>query len=258
MKQLKRFTRVAAVVAMAVTVSVGFSQAMRLDSAQRNAPNAPIMDAKATKTGRLALVVANSAYPDADDPRLPLKHDAEVLANSLRKNGFSVDFIENAGRADLTAATERLQARVEPGSTVLIYFGGFAAQSQDRNYLLPTDAVVWKERDIRSQGVSIEALLANLKKQGAHTQVALIDASRRNPYERRFRSYSHGLAPFHPEDEAAVLSAAGDGMVTDDPDDDSRLVTAFVNGLNSSDGVLKEAIESTRSTLAASASNQPQ
>ena len=44
----------------------------------------------------------------------------------------------------------------------------------------------------------------------------VIDASRRNPYERRFRSYSHGLAPIAAPDNALILTSATPGKVADD------------------------------------------
>ena len=44
----------------------------------------------------------------------------------------------------------------------------------------------------------------------------MLDASRRNPYERRFRSFSHGLAPISPPENALILSSATPGKVVDD------------------------------------------
>ena len=44
----------------------------------------------------------------------------------------------------------------------------------------------------------------------------VIDASRRNPYERRFRRFSHGLAPIDAPDNALVLTSASPGKVADD------------------------------------------
>jgi len=34
-----------------------------------------------------------------------------------------------------------------------------------------------------------------MKERGARAKLVVIDASRRNPYERRFRTFSHGMAP---------------------------------------------------------------
>ena len=70
-------------------------------------------------------------------------------------------------------------------------------KSRHETYLIPTDAVIWKEGDVWEEGMSVETLLHTIKDQSARATLAMIDASRRNPYERRFRSYSHGLAPIN-------------------------------------------------------------
>ena len=138
--------------------------------------------ANAASDRRVALVIGNSKYPDADQP-LPLKRDAETLAGSLRAQGFEVELVENANYAQMRAASERLKARVQVGSTVVLYLGGYAVQSRDENYVIPTDAAIWTERDVRRQGFSIDGLLTELRERGANTRIALVDASRRNPYE---------------------------------------------------------------------------
>ena len=47
-----------------------------------------------------------------------------------------------------------------------------------------------------------------MKEQGAKAKLVQDDASRRNPYERRFRSYSHGLAQIRASDNALILTSA--------------------------------------------------
>jgi Caspase domain len=59
-------------------------------------------------------------------------------------------------------------------------------------------------------------VLEMMKAQGARAKLVVIDASRRNPYERRFRAFSHGLAPINAPDNALVLSSATPGKVADD------------------------------------------
>ena len=51
---------------------------------------------------------------------------------------------------------------------------------------------------------------------GACAKLVVLDASRRNPYERRFRAFSHGLAPVTVPDNALILTSASPGAVTDD------------------------------------------
>ena len=55
-----------------------------------------------------------------------------------------------------------------------------------------------------------------MKEQGAKAKLVVVDASRRNPYERRFRSYSHGLAPISAPENALILTSATPGKVADD------------------------------------------
>ena len=55
-------------------------------------------------------------------------------------------------------------------------------------------ATIWKESDVRHEGLSVETVLDVMKERGARAKLVVLDASRRDPYERRFRSYSHGLA----------------------------------------------------------------
>ena len=74
--------------------------------------------------------------------------------------------------------------------------------------------------------------------QGARAKLAVIDASRRNPYERRFRSFSHGLAPISAPDNALILTSATPGKVADDSKGaNSVLVSELLNNFNSQAGV---------------------
>jgi uncharacterized caspase-like protein len=206
---------------------------------------------------RLALVIGNSAYPDADAPLSQTASDAEALANVLRKDGFVVDVVENATHAEMTRAIDRLKSRVGPGSIVLLYFGGYGVQSDGQNYMIPVDAKIWGERDVRRDGVSADRLLSELKDSGARIRLAVIDASRRNPYERRFRGYSHGLAPIQAPANALVLTSAAPDQVVDDRDaSHSLLMTALLKEMNSPTRSIQEIFADTRATVAATTQNR--
>ena len=72
-----------------------------------------------------------------------------------------------------------------------------------------------------------------MKVHGACAKLVVLDASRRNPYERRFRTFSHGLAPISAPDNALVLTSATPGKVADDSSGQhSVLVTELLNNLN--------------------------
>lgn len=206
---------------------------------------------------RLALVIGNSDYPDADAPLSQTASDAEALANVLRKDGFVVNVVENATHAEMTRAIDRLKLRVGPGSIVLLYFGGYGVQSDGQNYMIPVDAKIWGERDVRRDGVSVDRLLSELTDSGARIRLAVIDASRRNPYERRFRSYSHGLASIQATANALVLTSAAPGQVVGDRDGPhSPMMTALLKEMNSSTRSIQGIFEDTRAAVAATTQNR--
>lgn len=182
---------------------------------------------------QLALIIGNGKYPDAAEPLNQPVNDASSLAFAMRRHGFDVDVVEDATKADMARAIERLKSRIIPGSVVMLFFGGYGMQSRQETYMIPTDAVIWKEGDVRHEGTSVETVLHAIKERGARATLAVIDASRRNPYERRFRSYSHGLAPVNAPNNALVISSHTPGKVADDTTGEhSALVTELLNELN--------------------------
>jgi uncharacterized caspase-like protein len=120
----------------------------------------------------------------------------------------------------------------------MLFFGGYGVQAGRESYMVPVDARIWKESDIRREGISVESVLEDIKERGARTKLVVIDASRRNPYERRFRSYSHGLAPINAPDNALILTSATPGKVADDSKGaNSVLVSELLNNLNGQAGI---------------------
>jgi hypothetical protein len=186
----------------------------------------------ASASNRVALVIGNGRYPDAAEQLAQPINDARALTGALRRDGFDVEVVEDATRDDLLQAVERLQARVRPDSVVLLFFGGFGIQAGRDSYMIPVDAAIWREADVRRHGVSVEQVLAQVEQRGGRAKLAVLDASRRNPYERRFRGYSHGLAPIQAPDNALVLSAASPGKVADDvAAQNSVLVTELLKAI---------------------------
>ncbi|MBR0711737.1 caspase family protein [Bradyrhizobium liaoningense] len=199
------------------------------------------------QTSRLALVIGNGHYPDASAPLTQSINDARALSSSLRKNGFDVDMVEDATKDDMVRAVNRLKSRIKRDTVVMLFFGGFGVQAGRESYMLPVDAVIWKESDVRRHGVSIEGVLEMMKEQGAKAKLVVVDASRRNPYERRFRSYSHGLAPISAPDNALILSSASPGKVVDDgKGEHSVLVGELLGNLNAQSGSAEAVFNKTR------------
>jgi uncharacterized caspase-like protein len=140
--------------------------------------------------------------------------------------------VEDASRDDITRAVARLKGKIRPDSVVMLFYGGYAIQAGRESFMIPVDATIWKESDVRREGVSVESVLDVMKEQGACAKLVVLDASRRNPYERRFRAFSHGLAPISAPDNALILTSATPGKVADDSKgQNSVLVTELLNNV---------------------------
>jgi uncharacterized caspase-like protein len=234
----RRSVTVAAALVGLVSLAIGAHAALNkrsLDAAKAIATeqNSDV----ATKASRVALVIGNGHYPDASAPLAQPINDARGLTAALRGKGFDVDVVEDATKDDMARAIARLKARITPDTVVMLFFGGYGVQVGRESFMIPVDAAIWKENDVRRDGVSIESVLEAIKEQGAKAKLVVVDASRRNPYERRFRSFSHGLAPISPPENTIVLTSATPGKVADDSRGEySVLVAELLNNLNTQPG----------------------
>jgi uncharacterized caspase-like protein len=235
----RRSIGIAAALAGTVSLAIGAHAALSLralDAAKAAVATGQVTESVGTefvrKGSRLALVIGNGHYPDANEPLAQPINDARALTHALRHDGFDVDVVEDASKDDMTRAVDRLKSKITPDSVVMLFFGGYGVQAGSESYMIPVDAAIWKESDVRRQGVSVESVLDMMKAQGARAKLVVVDASRRNPYERRFRAYSHGLAPINAPDGALILSSATPGKVADDSAElNSVLVGELLNQL---------------------------
>jgi uncharacterized caspase-like protein len=203
----------ASVASLAIGVHAGLST-RALDAAKAIATGQS-GDAE-NKASRIALVIGNGHYPDADAPLTQTTNDARALTAALQRDGFDVDIVEDASGDDMHRAIDRLKSKIRLDSVVMLFFGGYGIQVGRESYMVPVDAAIWKESDVRRDGLGIEAVLDVMKEQGARARLVVIDASRRNPYERRFRTFSRGLAPINASDNALILTSAAPGKVAGD------------------------------------------
>jgi uncharacterized caspase-like protein len=247
----RSITVAAALVGM-VSLAIGAHAALNMRALDAAKTIATEQDNDAGKqASRIALVIGNGHYPDANAPLTQPINDARALTASLRRNGFDVDVVEDASKDDMSRAVDRLKSRIRPDSVVMLFFGGYGVQAGRESYMIPVDAKIWKEADVRRDGLSIESVLEAMKERGARAKLVVIDASRRNPYERRFRAFSHGLAPIVAPDNALILTSATPGKVADDSKGQySVLVTELLNNLNTGDVGAETVFNKTRVAIA--------
>ena len=80
-------------------------------------------------------MIGNGHYPDANAPLTQSINDARALSAALRHDGFDVDMVEDAGKADLRQAVDRLKSKIRSDSTVMLFFAGYGVQAGRQSYM---------------------------------------------------------------------------------------------------------------------------
>src|SRR5216684_801726 len=187
------------------------------------------------RAARLALVIGNASYPNATTPLSTTIADARALAEELRRSGFDVDLKTNVGKADMQSAIDAFTGKVTSGMSVLFFFSGYGVAVDRQSYLIPVNADPWTAAEVRKDGVSVDSVLAEIHRKGAKVKIVIIDAARRNPFERRFRSSPEGLAAVNaPENTLAMYSAVPGRLVPDRSGTNSPFVSELVKQIRAS------------------------
>jgi len=172
---------------------------------------------------RIALVIGNGKYPTA-----PLKNpgnDARAMAKSLKELGFEVTLRENAGQRDMAAAVRQFGSSITPGAIALFYFAGHGMQVKGRNYLVPVDADIQIEDEVPYSTIDVSLVLDKLEVGKSAVNIVILDACRNNPFARRFRSSSTGLAQMDAPIGTLIAFATAPGSVAQDGTGENGIYT---------------------------------
>jgi|GEM_PF-2941637 len=175
---------------------------------------APALAAPSGSEERYALVIGNSAYKSA-----PLKNpakDARDMAALLGSLGFKVTLKVNAGQKDMEEAVREFGLNLRKGGVGLFYFAGHGVQVAGNNYLVPVDAKIQSESDVRYECVDAGRVLGKMEDAGNTLNIVILDACRNNPFSRGFRSADRGLAEMRAPTGSLIAYATAPGSVASD------------------------------------------
>ncbi|MGA7485921.1 MAG: caspase family protein, partial [Xanthobacteraceae bacterium] len=205
----------------------------------------------------MALIIGNESYPDASTPLATTVKDARTLAEEFRRNDFDVDLKENVGKEEMQRAIDAFTGKIRNGTVALFYFSGYGIQVARQTYLLPVNAQVWTEADVRRDGISVDALLAEMNRKGAKVKIIILDAARRNPFERRFRASAAGLAALDaPDGTLALFSAAPGKAINDGSGANSLFVSELIKELRSPNLTAEEVFNHARIGVSRASNNE--
>ena len=166
---------------------------------------------------RTALVIGNGAYSSG-----PLKNpvnDATDLAAALKQSGFTVTLKKNANLQEMVESIEDFGNSLKRGGVGLFYYAGHGVQVNSVNYLLPVNARINKESDVRFQALDAGRILAEMENANNGLNIVILDACRDNPFGKSFRSVSRGLAIVANAPSGTFISySTGAGQVARDGD----------------------------------------
>lgn len=201
---------------------------------------------------RVAFVVGNSAYTSV--PTLPNpRHDAEAVAEALRKSGFEVITAFDLQQASFDSEFHRFIRSLANADVSLFYYSGHGIQVGGDNRIIPVDARLKSAQDLEVETISLRTIIAYMQ-QNSKSQVIYLDSCRNNPFpstkflvgpDKEVALTAQGLAP----EEAAVGSliafstqpgnVAVDGTGTVSPFTDSVVRQSFVLGVDVQTALMK-------------------
>jgi hypothetical protein len=139
---------------------------------------------------RVALVVGVSGYMHASHLANTL-NDAREIAVKLKHLGFAVETIIDPDRQQLEGAVRRLGQHARGADAALFFYAGHALELNGRNWLIPVQANLQTERDLRFEALDVSDVIEQVEGQ-ARVSLIILDACRNNPFRQLLSPDSRG------------------------------------------------------------------
>lgn len=192
--------------------------------------------AQADVTGlkkRLALVMGNAEYGKGNSLANPT-HDAEDVSKRLKALGFDVVTLMDGGLREMDDAVSDIGEKARDYGVTLIYYSGHGLQAKGENFLVPVDAELKSEADVRYKCLNLNLLLDRLEESGCPMNIVVLDACRNNPFTKGWYrgEYKQGLASVSPPKGTYItFSTAAGSVALDGTGRNSPYTTAFLETL---------------------------
>jgi len=173
--------------------------------------------AKADK--RVAFVVGNGAYKNvAQLPNPPI--DAKAMAAVLRNVGFDVVEGTNLTRDSMTERLLEFGKKAQGADVAVFFYAGHGIAISGTNYLLPVDADIKSEMDVKLGAAINIDLTLDQTMSDAKVKLVFLDACRDNPFAAKIKSNAStrsvsvgsGLAEMKSGEGTLIAFATGPGQ----------------------------------------------
>jgi peptidoglycan hydrolase-like protein with peptidoglycan-binding domain len=168
---------------------------------------------------RVAFVVGNGAYKNV----APLPNpaiDAKAMAAVLRNAGFDVVEGINLTRDNMTERLLEFGKKTQGADVAIFFYAGHGIAVDGTNYLLPVDADVKSEMDVKLGSAINVDLSLDQTMNDAKVKLVFLDACRDNPFATKLRSVKStrsltvqtGLAEMKSGEGTLIAFATGPGQ----------------------------------------------
>jgi len=168
---------------------------------------------------RVAFVVGNGAYKNvAQLPNPPI--DAKAMAGVLRNVGFEVVEGTNLTRDKMTEKLLDFGKKAQGADVAVFFYAGHGIAISGTNYLLPVDADIKSEMDVKLGAAINIDLTLDQTMSDAKVKLVFLDACRDNPFAAKIKSNSptrsvavgSGLAEMKSGEGTLIAFATGPGQ----------------------------------------------
>src|SRR6201987_6056896 len=179
-----------------------------------------VFTANAAKADRrVAFVVGNGSYKNvAQLPNPPI--DAKAMAATLGNVGFEVIEGANLNRDQMTEKLLDFGRKAQGSDIAVFYYAGHGIAVSGSNYLLPVDADIKSEMDVKlGAAINIDVTLDQTMGD-AKVKLVFLDACRDNPFAAKIKANSAtrsvsvqtGLAEMKSGEGTLIAFATGPGQ----------------------------------------------
>src|SRR5580692_2073685 len=168
---------------------------------------------------RVAFVVGNGTYKNVTPlPNPPI--DAKSMAGLLRDAGFDVVEGINLTRDEMTARLLEFGRKTQGAEVAVFFYAGHGIAVDGTNYLLPVDADIKSEMDVKLGNAINVDLTLDQTMSDAKVKLVFLDACRDNPFAAKIKSNSatrsvnvqSGLAEMKSGEGTLIAFATGPGQ----------------------------------------------
>src|ERR1700738_1539323 len=167
---------------------------------------------------RVAFVVGNGAYKNVQAlPNPPI--DAKSMAGVLRNAAFEVVEGTNLPRDKMTERLLEFGQKAQGADVALFFYAGHGIAIDGINYLLPVDADIKSEMDVKLGSAIINDVTLDKTISDAKVKLVFLDACRDNPFTAKIKATATrsvnvqtGLAEMKSGEGTLIAFATGPGQ----------------------------------------------